>query len=236
MTADQLTQLATQVLFVLIFLVSAARTVLRPLRVNADLALFFGAASLLTAESWAVEALGFRAGRTSIAISESLLMALPYLLLRLADDFMEVPRVVLWAAAGGLCVSVLSFFIRSTPLPLVLILAYVVYFVVFTLFVVGVFLRMARLLKGVTQHMQATGFGSLCLGAGDRAGRRASGGPDRKGLEHPRRPLRAWLRAWLLSWHRPALAGCGIPGRNRSCVSSCNTPSRCHGCLGWTPW
>jgi signal transduction histidine kinase len=118
----------------------------------------------LIAESWVLQATGIHAGWLVTAVSSSLIMAMPFLLLRLADDFMELPRVVLPVAAGGLLVATVSFFIFTVPYPPVLTIACVLYFVGFMFFVALAFVRAARESRGVTQRrMQAAAAGSICL-------------------------------------------------------------------------
>src|SRR5690348_8433578 len=91
MRADQLVQLASQALFVLIFLVVAVGALRRPRRVNIDITLLFGAIAILVAEGWISEAVGGTPGLLVTGSTQSLLMALPYLLLRLVEDFADTP-------------------------------------------------------------------------------------------------------------------------------------------------
>src|SRR5438270_432312 len=84
---------------------------IRRLRANVDTALLFGVASLLVAEGWALEALGRTSGHLLTAVSDSLIMALPYLLVRLVEDFTDLPIAVSRAAALGLAASVVGFFV-----------------------------------------------------------------------------------------------------------------------------
>src|SRR5436853_589975 len=111
MTADQLLQFISQAIFVVVFVVVADRTRRRPLRANVDTALLFGTVSLLVAEGWAAEVFGLAPGGMLETVSSSLVMALPYLLLRLVDDFAVVPRPLMRLAELGLLLSVLSFFV-----------------------------------------------------------------------------------------------------------------------------
>jgi signal transduction histidine kinase len=164
MSADQLVQFLAQALFVLIFLVVALKAVLRPWRANLDIALLFGVAGALIAESGVINALDIHAGPLLIALSSSLIIALPYLLLRLVDDFVELPPRLLDGAGLGLLISVVTLFLLPTTRPLPLTLAYVLYFVGFTGYVSVAFVRAARTSQGVTRRrMQAAAAGSLFL-------------------------------------------------------------------------
>lgn len=164
MNADQLVQYCTQALYVLIFVVAAIKASLRPLRSNIDIAIWFGVVTLIVAETRVIDALGIHSGRVLTAVTSVLLMALPYLLLRLADDFVEVPRPVLRAAALGLVLSAVCLFVFTAPYPLALTLAYVIYFVGFTLYDALALAHGARDSEGVTRRrLRAAALGTVCL-------------------------------------------------------------------------
>src|ERR671934_439584 len=111
MSVTDLLSFVPQALFVLVFLFVAAKAVRRPRRATVDTALLFGVASLLVAEGWAAPLLHLRTNPLLVATSSGLIMALPYLLLRLVDDFTHVPRPVLYGALVGLGVTAASYFI-----------------------------------------------------------------------------------------------------------------------------
>jgi HPt (histidine-containing phosphotransfer) domain-containing protein len=134
MSANDLLGFLTQTLFVVVFLV-VVKAVRQPRRATVDMALLFGVASLLVAEGWAAPLLHLRTNPLLVATSSGLIMALPYLLVRLVDDFAHVPRPVLYGALVGLGIAVASFFIvppRARPLGLTLL--YVAYFVGLTVY------------------------------------------------------------------------------------------------------
>src|SRR6266851_1395297 len=165
MTADQLLQLLTQGLFVGVFLVAALRAVRRPLRPNVDTALLFGAAALSIALTWILQALGVAPNRIIGAAQGVLGMALPYLLLRLLDDFVGVPSVVLRLAGVGLAAIVVVLFAIEPPLPGWLTVLIVAYFFGFELYAAVRFLSSARHSSGVTRRrLQAVAVGSGFLG------------------------------------------------------------------------
>jgi signal transduction histidine kinase len=165
MSANALLSFLTQALFVLVFLVVVAKAVRQPRRATIDTALLFGVASLLVAEGWAAPLLHLRTNPLLVATSSGLIMALPYLLVRLVDDFAHVPRPVLYGAVVGLGVAVASFFIvppRADPLWLTLL--YVAYFVGLTVYTGVAFVRTALRSRGITRRrMLAVAVGSLCL-------------------------------------------------------------------------
>src|SRR5579871_307422 len=129
MSANDLLQLIADVLYVLIFLVVVWRAVRQPRRASIDTALFFGVFALIIVESWAVAGLGLKVNGLLLPITQTLLMSLPYFLLRLVDDFSTVPRWLLWGAGAGLAICTVSFFVVPPQLyPLWMIMLCVLYF------------------------------------------------------------------------------------------------------------
>lgn len=166
MNADAFIQSLTDILFVLIFLLVLIRMVQRPRRANVDATLLFGAVAFIVAETWISHAFGAKpSGLVEVAIT-SLLMALPYLLLRLIDDYTGVPPRLLGAGAVGLVLStaILAAYHGGTlPLPLTLLL--VAYFAALSGYVVYAVVRAAQRASGVTmRRMRAVALGSACLG------------------------------------------------------------------------
>ncbi len=166
MSAESLLQLLTQILFVFIFLVVGVKALRHPRRATIDTALLFGATMLIVAEGLVAPRLGPGPRGVLTALVASLLMALPYLLLRLVDDFSTVPRWLLLAAELGLAAIVVSLFVLPAKSdPAWLILAYVGYFIALAFYGTGAFVREARGSSGVTRRrMQAVAAGSLFLG------------------------------------------------------------------------
>ncbi|HET8631193.1 MAG TPA: ATP-binding protein [Thermomicrobiales bacterium] len=164
MAADDLIQYLTQIIFAVLFLVALVQAVRRPARVTVDIALFFGAVAVIIVEEWAVAALGLPAGHYLTAFVGAVLMALPYLLLRLVNDFAGVPRWLLRVAEVGLALSALGFFAYRT-LPVWFTLLLVLYFLALTLYAATAIVREARRSRGVTRRrMQAVAAGSVLLG------------------------------------------------------------------------
>src|SRR4051794_29370117 len=98
MSASALLQYLTQAIFVLVFAVVGARALRRRLRTDVDIALLFGALSIVIALQWLDSALGLRLGRAEVVLTGGLLMAHPYLMLRLLADFAHVPTWLVRAA------------------------------------------------------------------------------------------------------------------------------------------
>ncbi|MGH2347595.1 MAG: sensor histidine kinase, partial [Chloroflexota bacterium] len=164
MTAFQLLQLLSQLLFVFIAFAVTVKAVRRPWKANVDTALLFDGTALIVAVSWLDEWRAIDPGRIEGAVITSLLMALPYLLIRLVGDFAALPSPLLRVATGGLIVSVPTLWIFYPHYPAILLLFYVVYFVGFTAYVAVAFVQAARFSSGVTRRrMEAVAVGTLCL-------------------------------------------------------------------------
>jgi signal transduction histidine kinase len=165
MSADSLVQILTQGLFVLIFLVVVRQAIRQPFRANVDIALLFAGFSSIIALGLILQVAGIEPNRWLRALSGSLLMALPYLLLRLVDDFAAVPRLLMRAAEAGLVLAVLGLFLSESTLPAGTTILYVLYFFGFEVYAALIFVREARRTGGVTQRrMQSIAVGSVLLG------------------------------------------------------------------------
>jgi signal transduction histidine kinase len=165
LSADAFLQFLSNALYVLVFAFVLARTVREPLRPRVDTALFFGAIALVVATGWVTTIAHIELGRMFTAILVSLLMALPYLLLRLVDDFTVVPGWILRGAEAGLAICVLIAFMAVPPYPLPLTLLLVAYFIALAFYTTAAFLRGGRRATGVTRRrMHAAALGSGLLG------------------------------------------------------------------------
>ncbi|HEV8634564.1 MAG TPA: ATP-binding protein [Chloroflexota bacterium] len=164
MSADSLLQLLTQLLFFGIFVAVLARAIRRPLASHVDTAVFFGVIALLVIEQWIQPLIGDEPGPIVSALNGGLFMALPYLMLRLLDDFAGVPPPVKRTAEAGLALSVLGLFL-ARPLPPWATLLYVAYFLALQLYVAVAFVREAARSSGVTRRrLQTVALGSAFLG------------------------------------------------------------------------
>ena len=165
MSADSFLQVMTGALFVLVFLIVGTEAIARPTRSRLDAALFFGDAAVIIGVSWIFQIFNLKPGPAVNVAIESLLMALPYLLLRLVDDFSGVPRRLTTMAAAGLGISILLLLVWATSkLPAVVVLLLVAYFAAVSGYVAVTVIRSARQSTGVTRHrMRAVGLGTLFL-------------------------------------------------------------------------
>lgn len=170
LSADQLLQFLTQALYFIVFLSVGYEVVRRPRRISLDIALFFGALAVIVTLQWLQAAFGLEPNPIRSIVAGALFMSLPYLLLRLVDDFTDVPRWVMRTAEVGLAFTIgLLILLNSLPaaglhraLPTLVL---VVYFVVLEIYAAQQFVREARRTTGVTRRrMQAAAAGSILLG------------------------------------------------------------------------
>src|SRR5258706_317065 len=107
MTAAELVRYLTNALFLLVF-ISVARSALRERnRASFDTTLLFGAIALVIAQSQISSVLGVRSGILTV-LSLMLLLALPYLQLRLVEDFAGVRPIVMRLCIGGLALAAIA--------------------------------------------------------------------------------------------------------------------------------
>src|SRR5438309_8000073 len=166
MTALQLLQGATNVLFVSIFVLVAANAYRRRTRTDLDALLLFGSLALILLIGPALQLLGLQMGQPLTVAVVTVLMALPYFMLRLLEDFADVPLLVRAATFGGLIASVVIFTISGPALDPAVALFIIGYFGAVSLYTAFGFVRLSRRSSGVTQRRTqavASGMGLLGL-------------------------------------------------------------------------
>ena len=163
MTALELISGLTQTIYVIVFVIVAFRTWRQPTPAHADMTVFFG----ITAFVILAERIFALLGTTPVWESElavGLIMALPYLLLRLVDDFTTVPALVKRIAEAGLLASIVATVVYSGALPPTVALAMVVYFAAVGIYCATQFARAARRSLGVTRRrLDAAALGTILL-------------------------------------------------------------------------
>lgn len=165
MTVDIISQYAAWLLFILAFLYTLAEAVRRPLRSNTDIALLFGAPALVILVGMATTFGIVAPNAVSSGLSVVFLLAIPFLLLRLVDDFSSVSRPVMRLAQGGLGVLAIGAFAFPLPRPMAYDLLAVLYFVGFQLYATSAFLKESRRSTSVTgRRMAAAAWASVLLG------------------------------------------------------------------------
>lgn len=165
MTAPELVSLLTQAIYVVIFLLVGWSALRRPTAARVDMVLFFGAVTVAIVESRAVTTFQLEPAELMTDIVAILVIAMPYLLLRLVDDFSDVPFAVKRLAQAGLVFSAVGFLATvGTPPPPILI-SVVLYFAALSTYCAVAFVRAARRSSGVTRRrLEAVAAGTLLLG------------------------------------------------------------------------
>ncbi|MDQ6673106.1 MAG: hypothetical protein M3069_20590, partial [Chloroflexota bacterium] len=108
---DQL-QYLSWLLYVLVFVAVLVRTIGRPTPAHIDTTLFFGAVAILVVQTSLASKLHLAQPEWLVnRISGAAAMSMGYLLLRLVQDFADVPRLLMRAVEAGLLASVLSIII-----------------------------------------------------------------------------------------------------------------------------
>ena len=149
----------------LIFISVALRAVRQPTRAHTDMTLFFGALAFVILASRVSALSGTTPPPWLTVLEVSLLMAVPYILLRLVDDFTRVRSAIKRAAEIGLLGGILAAAATAPALPTPVVLYIVLYFFVVSIYCAVVFIRSARRSKGVTRRrMEAISLGSILLG------------------------------------------------------------------------
>ena len=170
MNGAELVRLITNVVFLVVF-VGALRTALRErTRTSVDATILFGALAVIIAQSQIAALLGTQLPTAFGLVSAALLLALPYLQLRLVDDFAGVRSLVLRACLGGfvagvaaVVVGLLKLVVLPAAVPVIVALA-LLYFVGFCAYAGFVLIREAREAKGVARNrMVAAASGALAL-------------------------------------------------------------------------
>jgi signal transduction histidine kinase len=152
---------------VLIFISVLLRTVQHPTAAHADMALFFGAITFIIAVTRLTALLHVTLPAWLSALVIALVLAMPYLLLRLVDDFTHVRGWVKRAAELGLAAGIVATYATGPTLGLPVLLYVVLYFFVLAIYCAGAFIRTARRSRGVTRRrMEAISLGSILLGTG----------------------------------------------------------------------
>ena len=164
MPIDDFFRYLSDLAYFVLFVATLADSVRHPRRVTIDAALFFGVLAGVIAASLLLRQTVTPPLVTSLLVA--LVMTLPYLLVRLADDFAGVPRAALAGSIAGLVPIVVLAFVVRQPYPTWYTLLLVVYFGVLTAYATARFLSESRLVQGITRRrMQAvaTGSGFLTL-------------------------------------------------------------------------
>src|SRR5687768_16437034 len=114
--------------------------------------LFFGALAFIILASRIATLTGTTAPPWLVAIEVAALMAMPYVLLRLVDDFTHVRSWIKRAAEIGLLTGIVATVASMPTLPTPVTLYVVLYFFVVSTYCAVAFIRAARRARGVTRR------------------------------------------------------------------------------------
>src|SRR5919199_3759715 len=132
MSANDVLQGLSWLLYAAIFVAVLLRTLRRPTPAHVDMTLFFLAIALVIALGLATTVFNLAGVAWIGSLSGAIFMALPYLLLRLVRDFAEVPAWIVRATEAGFVVAAVLLFALPQPLPSFALLYIVGYFVLIT--------------------------------------------------------------------------------------------------------
>ena len=164
MTAAAFLQLLNQLVYLAVTVAVVVQTIKRPRRTSIDTALFFAALALILEASALSSAFGLVLPPVVILGLAALLLALPYIQLRLLDDFVGVGTWTKRAAVAGLALAIGSMIVVPSPMPGILALALVSYFVTTLAYCAVRFLRESRRAQGlVAARLFAVALGSGLL-------------------------------------------------------------------------
>jgi signal transduction histidine kinase len=162
MSAEQLIQYLSWALFLLVCASVTIQAVRMPRRVTIDIALFFIIPAVII--SFGIEtALGIvQPGPLLNAVNTVLLLAMVYMLLRLVEDFSDVPAWLSYGAPIALALLAVAAF--AQPLHPLLIALMLIYLIGLLLYAAIAFVRESRRSSGVTRRrMQSVAAGSILL-------------------------------------------------------------------------
>lgn len=164
MSAQAFLSAISQVAFVALFAIAAVRLARRFSLAALDTFAFFGVITVLLLAGDVERVLGVDSPRVVGTITWVGITALPYLLLRLADDFRPQPRVVTIGAAAAYLVVALIGILAPQPYAPGVSLVSVAFVVILGLYASLAFMREAMRTAGVTQRrMQSVAIGSGLL-------------------------------------------------------------------------
>ena len=165
MNAIELIQYASDAIFIGIFVAVLVRALKRRRRATIDAAILFGALAVIIVGGLASRALGL--GATAFGfVTVGLLLALPFLTLRLVDHLVPVRPAIVRGSLAGAVASVLAVTLLPRAVLIPIAVAVVLFFVAFEGYAGFVVLRASASARGVSRpRLIAIGAGTLFLGA-----------------------------------------------------------------------
>ncbi len=165
MSAIELLTYLSWIIYILIFFHVVGQAIHHPRRTHINIALFFTMPALIILINILAQLHILQAGPIPSALNGVFAISLAYLLLRLVDDFTDVPPFLLRGAAASSLLIGLGFFLYVPPRPLWFTILQEAYFIGFVLYSTVAFAREAERSTGVTERrLRAVAAGSLFLG------------------------------------------------------------------------
>ena len=163
MTALELITLLSQAIYVVIFLAVGYRYLRARTPAHLDMTIFFGILAIVVIESRIATSLGLVAPEWFTDTVIATVVALPYVLLRLVDDFTTMPRTIKRGSELVLVAAVLGLYVIQGPtLPPAYVFLIVAYIAGLSFYCGLRFFRAASRAEGVTRRrMQAISLGTI---------------------------------------------------------------------------
>ncbi len=165
MTALELITLLSQAIYVVVFLLVLVRWLRARTPAHLDMTLFFAILAFAVIQQRIATLLGVVAPPWFTDIVIVAIVALPYILLRLVDDFTYVrPMIKRSAGAGLIAIAIATFFMPAT-LPTWFVIVLVAYLAGLSFYGGFRFIRAAQIAQGVTKRrLQAISLGTVLFG------------------------------------------------------------------------
>jgi signal transduction histidine kinase len=165
LSAQQLLSYLTWLFYVLTFVAVTIGAVRRPNRASIDMVLLFGAPAIIIGINLASNLGLLEPSSVTSAINGVLLLAMGYFLLRLVDDFSDVPAWLLRVSEAGLLLAAIGLIAYPPGSRPIWLTAYVgLYLMVLLIYTTWAFLKEAQRSSGVTRRrMLAVAVGSISL-------------------------------------------------------------------------
>ncbi|MEZ4553664.1 MAG: ATP-binding protein [Dehalococcoidia bacterium] len=162
MTMHELVQYLSDGGYLLLFVLSVTYALRWRSQLGVDIALFFGAIATVVVLAIVSRPEADSLPRAVVATQALVIMALPYLLLRLLRDLDGVATALMRGVETGLALSAAVLFVFAPPYPGGVVLLLVGYFVAVQVYVFARFLRAARASRGITRsRLYCVASGSL---------------------------------------------------------------------------
>src|SRR5438067_1696775 len=156
----------SQAIFVLIFVLVAIRALRRATPAHVDMTIFFGILAFVVIESRIASLLGVALPEWFTDTLIATIVALPYVMLRLVDDFTSVPLLLLRVSEVALIAFAIALYVSpGATLPPPLIIAIVVFFALLFSYCASMFVLPApRAQGGTRRRRQAISLGAIFFG------------------------------------------------------------------------